>query len=94
MRNREKLSEKLVRAAETRHRPWQVFDTEVPRNIRLGEAPSFGKPIHAYDPLCRGAVAYSRLATEVIRRARGEDVEDEDTASTRAPLRVYVGGAR
>ena len=72
----------------------EVFDTEVPRNIRLGEAPSFGKPIHAYDPLCRGAVAYSRLATEVIRRARGEDVEDEDTASTRAPLRVYVGGVR
>jgi len=46
----------------------EVFETEIPRNVRLGEAPSFGKPIHTYDPLCRGAVAYSRLAAEGLAR--------------------------
>ncbi len=46
----------------------EVFSTEIPRNIRLSEAPSFGKPVHAYDPLCRGAVSYTSLALEVIAR--------------------------
>ena len=72
----------------------EVFDTEVPRNVRLGEAPSFGKPIHAYDPLSRGAIAYTSLAQEVLRRVSGESVEDKDTASTRLPLRVLAGGAK
>ncbi len=45
-----------------------VYDTEIPRNVRLGEAPSYGKPVHTYDPLCRGAIAYSELAAEVLRR--------------------------
>jgi chromosome partitioning protein len=46
----------------------EVFDTEIPRNVRLGEAPSFGRPVHAYDPLCRGAIAYSSLAIELLER--------------------------
>ncbi len=45
-----------------------VFDTTVPRNIRLAEAPSHGKPIYAYDRFCRGAFAYKKLTKEVIRR--------------------------
>ena len=44
----------------------QVFSTVIPRNVRLAEAPSFGKPIFLYDPDCKGAVSYLELAREVI----------------------------
>lgn len=44
----------------------QVFETTIPRNVRLAEAPSFGKPILLYDPRSRGAEAYLQLAKEVI----------------------------
>ena len=44
----------------------QVFDTVIPRNIRLAEAPSHGKPIFLYDPQCRGAASYLELAKEII----------------------------
>jgi chromosome partitioning protein len=47
----------------------QVFDTVVPRNIRLAEAPSHGLPIFQYDIKSRGAEAYLALAREVLRRA-------------------------
>ena len=49
-----------------RHFPGQVFATVVPRNVRLSEAPSHGKPICAYDPYSRGAEAYAALAEEVV----------------------------
>jgi len=49
-----------------RHFPGQVYATVIPRNVRLSEAPSHGKPIDAYDPLSRGAEAYTALADEVI----------------------------
>jgi len=45
-----------------------VFNTIIPRNIRLSEAPSFGMPISLYDPQCPGARAYHALAQEIIRR--------------------------
>ena len=48
-----------------RHFPGQVFATVIPRNVRLSEAPSHGKPISAYDPYSRGAEAYAALAEEV-----------------------------
>ena len=57
----------------------EVFTTEIPRNIRLGEAPSFGKPVHAYDPLCRGAVAYTNLALEFLARIGKTDEEGDDS---------------
>ncbi len=44
----------------------QVFATIIPRNVRLAEAPSFGKPIVLYDPRSRGAETYKQLAQEVI----------------------------
>ena len=44
----------------------KVYKTIIPRNVRLGEAPSFGLPINLYDPKCVGAVAYSELAQEMI----------------------------
>lgn len=46
----------------------QVFQTAIPRNVRLAEAPSHGKPIIAYDPGSKGAEAYSQLAREIISR--------------------------
>jgi chromosome partitioning protein len=48
----------------------RVYDTVIPRNVRLSEAPSYGKPALLYDLKCAGSQAYLRLATEVIRRER------------------------
>lgn len=44
----------------------KVYDTMIPRNIRLSEAPSFGQPINIYDKSSRGAKAYERLADEIL----------------------------
>lgn len=46
----------------------KVFDTLVPRTVRLSEAPSFGQPITIYDPEGKGSIAYRRLAEEVVSR--------------------------
>ena len=46
----------------------EVFETMIPRNVRLSEAPSFGLPIHRYDARCIGSRAYAELAGEVIKR--------------------------
>jgi chromosome partitioning protein len=45
-----------------------VYQTIIPRNVRLGEAPSFGKPVLLYDPVSAGAVSYMELAKEIIGR--------------------------
>lgn len=45
-----------------------VFDTVIPRNVRLSEAPSYGKPIILYDTRSTGAISYLNLAKEVIKR--------------------------
>lgn len=45
----------------------QVLDTVIPRNVRLAEAPSFGKPVLSYDPRSRGAEAYFELAKEILK---------------------------
>ena len=50
------------------HFPELVFDTVIPRNVRVGEAPSFGKPVIHHDPHCPGADAYFELAKEVASR--------------------------
>ena len=50
------------------HFPREVFETTIPRNVRLSEAPSYGQPIHVYDARCIGAKAYAALAEELIRR--------------------------
>lgn len=44
----------------------RVFETIIPRNVRLSEAPSYGQPINLYDEKCRGALAYRQLAAEVL----------------------------
>ena len=53
-----------------RHFPGKVYASVIPRNVRLSEAPSHGKPICAYDPSSRGAEAYAALAEEFLRARR------------------------
>jgi chromosome partitioning protein len=48
----------------------KVYDTMIPRNVRISEAPSYGKPVLIYDLKCVGSEAYLRLATEIIQRER------------------------
>ncbi len=48
----------------------KVYNTMIPRNVRISEAPSHGKPVLVYDLKCAGSDAYLRLATEVIQRER------------------------
>ena len=49
------------------HFPALVFETVIPRNVRIGEAPSYGLPVTHHDPHCAGADAYFELAKEVVR---------------------------
>jgi chromosome partitioning protein len=53
-----------------RHFPGKFYSTVIPRNVRLSEAPSHGKPVIAYDPLSRGAEAYTTLAEEFASKNR------------------------
>ena len=57
-----------VEAEIREHFPQLVFETVIPRNVRVGEAPSFGKPVIHYDPHCAGSGAYFELAKEVAAR--------------------------
>jgi chromosome partitioning protein len=53
------------------HFPALVFDTVIPRNVRVGEAPSYGRPVTHHDPHCVGADAYFEFAKEVVRAGAG-----------------------
>jgi chromosome partitioning protein len=64
---RTKLSQDVEREVRE-HFPALVFDTVIPRNVRLGEAPSFGRPVIHHDPHCAGSEAYFALAKEVASR--------------------------
>jgi chromosome partitioning protein len=65
--NRTRLAQD-VESEVRRHFPELVFETVIPRNVRVGEAPSFGQPVIHYDPHCAGADAYFELAKEVAAR--------------------------
>ena len=60
----------LVAADVRGHFGAKVYDTVIPRNVRVSEAPSHGKPVLLYDFRCPGAQAYVHLAGEVLRRER------------------------
>lgn len=49
----------------------KVYKTVIPRNIRIAEAPSHGKPVIAYDRISRGSAAYLKLATEMVKQMEG-----------------------
>ncbi len=69
-----------VAAEVKRYFPGQVYATAVPRNVRLSEAPSHGKPVMAYDPASRGAEAYIALAREFIKRNASADEHTKEGA--------------
>ena len=50
----------------------KVYNTVIPRNVRLGEAPSYGLPIIQYDPKAQGALSYMDLAREFITNEEGD----------------------
>jgi len=58
----------------------RVYRTAIPRNVRLAEAPSFGKPIVQYDVLCAGAQSYLALAQEILGRGSAPDPRARRTA--------------
>ena len=60
----------LVAADVRGHFGAKVYETVIPRNVRISEAPSFGKPVLIYDHRCPGAQAYIQLAAELLRRER------------------------
>jgi chromosome partitioning protein len=68
---RTKLSNEIVQEIQD-HFPREKFNTVIPRNVRLAEAPTFGVTILQHDPRSPGALAYKDLADEVITRAEAE----------------------
>lgn len=78
---RTRIAQQVVEEV-VRHFPERVYDTLIPRNVRLSEAPSYGKPVIVYDPQSPGAVAYRMLAAEFLKRcaAEGQSASEEATA--------------
>ncbi|MFZ5668486.1 MAG: ParA family protein [Pseudomonadota bacterium] len=66
---RNSLSEQVARDVRA-HFGDKVYETVIPRNVRVSEAPSFGKPVLIYDLKCAGSQAYLKLAREVVGRER------------------------
>ena len=69
---RTKLSEQVVEEVR-RYFGDRVYDTIIPRTVRLSEAPGFGQPITVYDPRSSGAKRYRELASEVVKREPAEE---------------------
>ena len=71
--SRTKLAEQVVEEVR-KYFGSRVYDTVIPRTVRLSEAPGYGKPITIYDPSSRGAKAYRSLAREVATRPVDQEV--------------------
>ena len=67
---RNSLSSQVARDVRE-HLGDKVYKTMIPRNVRVSEAPSFGKPALIYDLKCAGSQAYLQLAKELLARERG-----------------------
>jgi chromosome partitioning protein len=70
------LSKQVIKEIN-RYFPGKVFNTIIPKNVCLAEAPSMGKPIKAYDPICKGALAYEDLTKEILKGEVRKDIVDE-----------------
>ena len=75
------LSQQVVQEVN-KHFGDRVFETLIPRNVRLSEAPSYGQPITQYDSSCMGAAAYRSLAKEFLKRQNREDESPAEQEST------------
>jgi len=60
-----------------------VFEVKIPRNIRLGEAPSYGLPIMQYDPKSSGAFSYQAFTEEFLKRNNDDFIKIEDPSALR-----------
>jgi len=69
---RTNLAQQVVEEVR-RHFPHRIFNTLIPRSVRVSEAPSYGQLILEYDPQSRAAQSYSALADEVSRRLAEKD---------------------
>lgn len=76
--NRNNLSQQVADELKA-HFGASVFDTIIPRNVRLSEAPSHGKPVLLYDIHCKGAQSYLALARELMQRGTGRDGKAKGT---------------
>jgi chromosome partitioning protein len=86
-----------VAAEVRRHLGRAVYETAVPRSVRLTEAPGFGMPIAMYRPDSKGAIAYQSIAREFVERRRRRDSHDAGVgvpvmAELVDPALVEVGG--
>jgi chromosome partitioning protein len=70
----------------------KLCNTTIPRNVRLAEAPSYGKPVLAYDPRSRGAESYIKLAKELMDRIVARKREAVSTADLIEPVTTQVIG--
>lgn len=68
---RTNLAQQVVREVQ-KHFPDGVFETIIPRSVRLSEAPSYGQSILDYDPSSRGALSYAHLCDELLMRDGAE----------------------
>lgn len=84
---RTNLSQQVVQEVVS-HFGDKVYETLIPRSIRLGEAPSYGKPIIQYDKHCTGAAAYRQLAREFLgrRKMAGKETAQEEDLKEEVPV--------
>ena len=68
----------------------KLLKTAIPRNVRLAEAPSYGKPVLLYDPKSRGAESYRDLATEILTRNGVESPRAQERKATAEKVRKDV----
>ena len=92
---RNRLSHEIAREVN-RHFPEQVFQSVIPRNVRLSESPSHGLSVLEYDSKSAGADAYRALANEVLARAGSSETADvsRETSETSQPRRSWSLRAR
>lgn len=81
------LTEQVVREVK-KHFAGKTFDTVIPRNVRLSEAPSFGKPVMYYDKTSKGAEAYETFGWEFLKK-NGEDMKRPTVKPAPARKRLF-----
>jgi chromosome partitioning protein len=86
------LSQQVVQEV-VKHFGERVFETLIPRNVRLSEAPSYGKPIITYDPHCVGSAAYRNLAKEFLKRQKEHEAEMEEADTPPTLSQVIASSA-
>ncbi len=96
--SRMRLAQQVVEEVK-KHFPDQVFQTLIPRSVRVAEAPGFGEPLATFDPYSRGAQAYAQLAQEFLEREQKQTAEraariaDEEQPSVMSHMPYAVGEA-